>query len=336
MLMTKTRFGGLALAILAGTIACAAPAAADVVQSSRTWVSGGGDDANACTRTAPCKTFDGALAKTKAGGEIDCLDNAGYGGVGIQKSVTIDCEATGGGIIVDNNGGISIIDAGTDNPGTIQVVLRGIHFEGGGGVYGPGLEAIVFDSGASLTIEKCIIRDFTGDAGIYFAPRTSAKLSVTDTSIINSGSASGAGIVIKTTGFGQPVISAVIDHVQILNSPNIGLQVTSAGTPPTGMRTIVFVKDSVIYGGAYGAAAIVPPNKRAIQLSISDSSITSNTGYGVAINGTGAQGRIRNTAITGNAVGITAQNGGAVVSQGGNSVYANQTDGTFTTTFAQQ
>ena len=39
-------------------------------QATRTWVSGVGDDANPCSRTAPCKTFAGAISKTAAGGEI--------------------------------------------------------------------------------------------------------------------------------------------------------------------------------------------------------------------------------------------------------------------------
>jgi hypothetical protein len=59
-------------------------------QASRTWVSGVGDDANPCSRTAPCKTFAGAISKTAAGGEIDALDPAGYGAVTITKAITID------------------------------------------------------------------------------------------------------------------------------------------------------------------------------------------------------------------------------------------------------
>ncbi len=59
-------------------------------QASRTWVSGVGDDANPCSRTAPCKTFAGAISKTAAGGEIDALDPAGYGAVTITKGMTID------------------------------------------------------------------------------------------------------------------------------------------------------------------------------------------------------------------------------------------------------
>jgi hypothetical protein len=59
-------------------------------QATRTWVSGVGDDANPCSRTAPCKTFAGAISKTAAGGEIDALDPAGYGAVTINKGITID------------------------------------------------------------------------------------------------------------------------------------------------------------------------------------------------------------------------------------------------------
>ena len=61
-------------------------------QASRTWVSGVGDDANPCSRTAPCKTFAGAISKTAVNGEINCLDPGGFGAVTITKSITIDCR----------------------------------------------------------------------------------------------------------------------------------------------------------------------------------------------------------------------------------------------------
>src|SRR5687767_8122453 len=64
-------------------------------QASRTWVSGVGDDVNPCSRTAPCKTFAGAISKTARDGEIDALDPAGFGAVTITKSITIDGSPTG-------------------------------------------------------------------------------------------------------------------------------------------------------------------------------------------------------------------------------------------------
>jgi hypothetical protein len=69
----------------------AAPAQA---QATRTWVSGVGDDANPCSRTAPCKTFAGAISKTALNGEINCLDPGGFGAITITKSITIDCHET--------------------------------------------------------------------------------------------------------------------------------------------------------------------------------------------------------------------------------------------------
>src|SRR5437016_7533347 len=59
-------------------------------QATRTWVSGVGNDADPCSRTAPCKTFAGAISKTVEGGEISVLDPGGYGSVTITKSITID------------------------------------------------------------------------------------------------------------------------------------------------------------------------------------------------------------------------------------------------------
>src|SRR3954470_24261538 len=77
------------IAAAAVVVLASAPANA---QASRTWVSGVGDDANPCSRTAPCKTFPGAISKTAVGGEINCLDPGGFGAVTITKSLTIDCH----------------------------------------------------------------------------------------------------------------------------------------------------------------------------------------------------------------------------------------------------
>src|SRR5512146_1681863 len=104
--MIGFRFSTLFTAIIA---ACAmlwsAPAAA---QATRTWVSGVGDDANPCSRTAPCKTFPGAISKTAAGGEIDCLDPGGFGTVTITKSITIDCRETEGSILASGVTGVVV------------------------------------------------------------------------------------------------------------------------------------------------------------------------------------------------------------------------------------
>src|SRR6266498_3500884 len=105
MHMSKFRFTLNILAVAAFLLTVTSMANA---QASRTWVSGVGDDANPCSRTAPCKTFAGAISKTAAGGEIDCLDPGGFGAVTITKSITIDCHEVFASILNAGTNGINI------------------------------------------------------------------------------------------------------------------------------------------------------------------------------------------------------------------------------------
>src|SRR3989441_7239365 len=109
----------LAIATLTFTFACVVQA-----QATRTWVSGVGDDVNPCSRTAPCKTFAGAISKTAANGIINCLDPGGFGAVTITKSITIDCTATFAGVLAAGNHSRNI-----NAPG-ITVLLLGLSIEG--------------------------------------------------------------------------------------------------------------------------------------------------------------------------------------------------------------
>jgi Right handed beta helix region len=150
-------------------------------QATRTWVSGVGDDANPCSRTAPCKTFAGAISKTAAGGEIDALDPAGYGAVTITKAITID---GGGGQVA------SVLAAGTNGivvqsgPADV-VILRNLSINGIRGTAVGGLNGIRYISGAALHIENCHIFGFTAD-GINVSTSTPGALFVTDTFLDNN------------------------------------------------------------------------------------------------------------------------------------------------------
>src|SRR6195256_882154 len=106
--MRKFRFALniLGIAVFSLTISSVAQA-----QANRTWVSGVGDDANPCSRTAPCKTFAGAISKTAAGGEISVLDPGGFGSVTITKAMTIDGDGTLAGILSATVNGI-VVNAG--------------------------------------------------------------------------------------------------------------------------------------------------------------------------------------------------------------------------------
>ena len=150
LVLSLTVVGAMAMPLL-----YAAPA-----QAQRTWVSGVGDDVNPCSRTAPCKTWAGAISKTGAGQEINALDPGGYGAVTITKSITID---GGGGqvasTLVANTNGMVVAAGATD-----IVVIRNVRFQGGfgnGGAVNPGLSGIVFQSGKALVVDNCDIMGFS-------------------------------------------------------------------------------------------------------------------------------------------------------------------------------
>src|SRR5882757_8156112 len=140
----------------------AAPASA---LNGRTWVSGLGNDANPCTRTQPCLTFQGAHDKTAAGGEIDVLDPGGFSAVTITKAISIVNEGVG---VAGIRSGSAIpaitISAGASD----KITLRGLTIDGAG----VGTNGIVFNTGASLNVQNCVIRGFTND-GIHFVPNAS-------------------------------------------------------------------------------------------------------------------------------------------------------------------
>src|SRR5262245_58459569 len=157
--MSRARLTRRALTATAFLLAFAPLARA---QASRTWVSGVGDDVNPCSRTAPCKTFAGAISKTAAGGEISVLDPGGYGAVTITKSMTIDggTGAGWGSIVAAGVNAININGAGID------VTLRNLSLDGlgaaGTAASSPGLIGISIFNAARVSIENVTIFGFTG------------------------------------------------------------------------------------------------------------------------------------------------------------------------------
>src|SRR5262245_33103226 len=106
---------GLSTAFFGAMLGFVGDVTPDQAQATRAWVSGVGDDFNPCSRTAPCKTFAGAISKTAVNGEINCLDPAGYGSVTITKSITLDCLYTHGSLLAAGTTGIIInITSATD------------------------------------------------------------------------------------------------------------------------------------------------------------------------------------------------------------------------------
>src|ERR1700689_3083637 len=146
MLAFHRNLGVFAAALLAAfTLATSANP-----KATRTWISGVGDDVNPCSRTAPCKTFPGAISKTAAGGEIDTLDPGGFGAVTVTKAMTLADEGVGeGGVLVAGTNGITV-NAGAGD----VVVVRGLQLDGGP-IGSNSLAGIKFIVGKTLIVENC-------------------------------------------------------------------------------------------------------------------------------------------------------------------------------------
>jgi hypothetical protein len=166
-------------------------------QATRTWVSGVGDDVNPCSRTAPCKTWAGAISKTASKGEISALDPGGFGAVTITKSITLNGDGTLASILNSGVNGVNVNDSATATPNTIEVTLRNLSIQGGG----TGLDGVRFTSGKRLTVEYCTIANMstagTSDGISLTTNTTNAILEVFNTNINLTG---GAGILVSPAG----------------------------------------------------------------------------------------------------------------------------------------
>ncbi len=194
-------------------------------QATRTWVSGVGDDANPCSRTAPCKTFAGAISKTAAGGEINCLDSGGFGGVTITKSITLSCSGVTAGLLVSGTNAI-VINAGAGD----RVVLEGLDIEG----LGTGLVGISILSARDVVVRNSSIRNFKG------------------------GNATG----IQTNNATNSV-RLTVDNVQFFNN-NYGIRLIGTANGKTLINDSAFVNNSVAAIGANGPTNAVTVNGNSV------------------------------------------------------------------------
>ncbi len=184
------------------TLALFMPALAHA-QASRTWVSGVGDDVNPCSRTAPCKTFAGAISKTAAGGEISVLDPAGYGALTITKAITINGDGTLASVLVSGTNGI-VVNAGAND----VVILRNLSFNG----MGTGINGVSYLAGAAVVIESCSFYGFTNNT-VNVNLTNNGNLLMKNSSI--QGSSQGVGI---STTAGR--VNAILQNVDIRGTGN--------------------------------------------------------------------------------------------------------------------
>ena len=288
-------------------------------QATRTWVSGVGDDANPCSRTAPCKTFAGAISKTAAGGEINVIDPGGFGAVTITKSITIDGAGTMASILASGTNGVIVNGAG------VRVTLRNLSINGAGvGTNNiSGLNGIRFLNGASLTVENVNIFGFS-QHGIDFQPSATSELFVNDTTIEHVLSVAGGGVLIK------PGVAASVTgsfrNVRILNNL-FGIRIED--------RSSISLSDCVIAGNINNGL-LVFAGAAAAQATVDNCQISNNGGTsahgGIKATNPLATVNISNNSITHNFIGLLPDANGSIVSLGNNSVIDNGTDGNPTST----
>jgi hypothetical protein len=269
-------------------------------QATRTWVSGVGDDANPCSRTAPCKTFAGAISKTAAGGEINAIDPGGYGAVTITKSITIDGGGTFASILAAGTNGIIINAAASD-----IVTIRNVSIDGAN----TGINGIRFLAGGALHIEKCEIFGFS-QRGIDASPAGGSTMYVLDTVLRNN---DGGGILVKPAVY----VGTLMDKVR-LDGNFYGVRAENNAN--------VTIRDSVAAGNStHGFHAF--STGAGVLINLENSTATNNGGGGVTTSGAAAGISISNTTIMSNAQGINTSAGGSVYSFGNNRIIGNGTDG---------
>jgi hypothetical protein len=285
-------------------------------QATRTWVSGVGDDVNPCSRTAPCKTFGGAISKTAAQGQINVLDPGAFGAVTITKSITIDASNMFAGVLATlGSSGIIVNALATDT-----VVLRGLTIDGAN-TGGNGIRIL---AAGIVHIENCIVHNFA-QKGIDVEPTTAVFLFIKDTIVRdNQNLTNGGGILLKPSGGGS--IRTEIDNVR--SERNLfGLR--GENNTETVVQNSTFTGSllSAAVGSGIGVNAVGVTNA---QINLDNCIVSNNTSIGIQASGSNTFVRVSNTMITNNnGIGINPTLGGLVNSFGNNRVAGNAVGGGF-------
>jgi hypothetical protein len=270
-------------------------------QATRTWVSGVGDDVNPCSRTAPCKTFAGAISKTAANGEIDVLDPGGFGVVTITKGMTIDGAGTMASVLATGTNGI-VVNA----PAGTAVVLRNLSINGG--FSGSNTRGVRFIAGGTLTIDHCQIFGFT-QRGVSVELSAPGNFFMNDTNVYSNLS---NGVVVSPA-VGAPTTHVVLTNVNVHDNTNFGVF--------AGPGSVMSINGSRLTGN--GLAGLDADQTTGSTVVETESTLISNNGTGIQVGPGAATVRISNTTITDNPTNGFAFNGGTVFTYGNNHVTGN-------------
>jgi hypothetical protein len=291
--------------------------AGPVMAQNVLWVGPNGNDGNACSTTAPCATFAGAIQKGGVA-QINCLGSGNYGPlnsttVSISGSITIDCGTGNVGNIASSSGtGIAIT---TSSAATI--VLRHLALNGlGSGELG--IDAGTFFSG-TLIVEDCMIHGFTS-FGIAFIPTGGRGLLL----VSNSQVFSNGGVGITAQPIPGEIASVTLNRVEVVANAGIGLFFAGAGVVAGTMR------DSVV--GENGSSGVLAQAGQ-VFFTIEESSIVDNLSNGIQTNSANAIVNVGASTIGGNGTGVLASSG-SIISFGDNHMSTNANNGNFTSTTA--
>jgi len=292
------------MTVLATALACSlgtAPANA----RARVFVASYGNDSNPCTFGSPCKTFQVAVNAVDAGGEVTAIDSAGFGPINITKAVTITSpDGVEAGIVAAPGAEAININAGP----TDAVVLRALTLNGAGATS----TGIVFNSGGSLTVTRCLLQNFAD--GIDMQPTTGMSFIITDTKVTNN-QHSGISYIPQN---GSTAAIGIIDHVEVSNNLDFGIELV---TPLAGGTT-----NSIVYNDGTGIFFLTGTNTNGLYVSIDNTTVTANSGGGIEANDT-VKVLLRRSMITENSIGLSnSSNPNMVYSYQDNSINDNRLD----------
>jgi hypothetical protein len=280
-----------------------------LAQASRTWISGVGDDANPCSRTAPCRTWAGAISKTAAQGEIDALDPGPFGAVTITKAITLAADGELASTLASGGTSGIVISAGVND----EVTIRGIEVQG----VGTGIHGIRFVTGKALHVVKCAISQFTTN-GIEFVPSTTSDLYVSDRDVGDNG----------RSGITLPRPEAESRR----RSSTVFTPTTTASSESKQRRKLAAVPQPRPCIIASPAAIRVPASCRnriqpsPVHLMLNHVTASFN-GAGFQADGISSTMWVGASEASGNVTGMLTSHNGALLSYGDNQVNGNTTDG---------
>jgi hypothetical protein len=318
--MSRFRSFALGLAVIAGAAIATANVAA--AQPIRTYVALTGSDSNPCTFALPCKSAQHAHDVVAAGGEMRMLDAGSFGLITITKAISILGDGHGG-VAAQNGASAITINAGAND----RINLRGLVIEG----FASGNIGIDFNTGRTLDIQDCIVRNFNGQ-GIFFLAPASSTLLVANTHI----SGTRTGIEVTAGGSGSNTVVATFSHIWVQDSLEDGVSILS-NSPLSAISAAI--DDSVITANTDTGVEVANATSGSANLTVRNSLI-SNNGVGVAAGGSHGLAIVARSTIVTNGTalqtGALGSPGGVIQSMGDNNLFGNGTQGAFSGTTPPQ